>query len=199
MDECEHLFHAPFTATGLIHLSELPLSFRLSDVHCNHSLVMDHSEPPPSCLRLCLCAAWSSPKMLPSLCVRGCTRSSAAHKCAFVNVSGRASSPTIVFFIETSGVFQKQVHKNKRRNVASRCSCPIQMVPRGRRVPSSPCHLLIPPTNCLLDSFYLSPSFTHTHKLAHSHEVLILFIWWGKKRDRDCCGVGINTINMVFL
>lgn len=102
-------------------------------------------------------------------CVRGCTRSSAAHKCAFVNVSGRASSPTIVFFIETSGVFQKQVHKNKCRNVASRCSCPIQMVPHGRRVPSSPCHLLIPPTNCLLDSFYLSPSFTHTQTCTHTH------------------------------
>lgn len=37
MDQCEHLFNAPFTATGLIHLSEMPLSFRLSDVHSNHS------------------------------------------------------------------------------------------------------------------------------------------------------------------
>lgn len=32
MDECEHLFHAPLPAAGLMHVSERPLSFGLSDV-----------------------------------------------------------------------------------------------------------------------------------------------------------------------
>lgn len=59
----------------------------------------------------------------------------------------------VLHWNETSGVFQKQVHENKYGNMVSRCSCPLQMVSLGRRVPSSPRHLLLSPTNCLLSSF----------------------------------------------
>lgn len=66
--------------------------------------LMDHSEP-PSCLWVCLCAPCGHLQKCYPRCVCGCMRASAAHKCAFVNMSGHAASSTIVFFIETSGVF----------------------------------------------------------------------------------------------
>lgn len=137
--------------------------------------LMDHSEP-PSCLwlRLCVRTSRGHLRKCSSRCVYVCARASAVHKCAFVNTIGHPTSSTIVFFIETSGVFQKQVQKNKCRNVLSCCSCTLQMVPLCRRVPSSPCHLLFSPTNCLLSSFYLSPSFKRaliqcTHKPSSTH------------------------------
>lgn len=107
--------------------------------------------------------------MLPPLCGCGCRRASTVHKCAFVNTSGRPAPSAIVFFIETSGVFQKQVQKNKCRNVASRCSGPLQMLPLGRRLPSSLCHLLFSPTSRLLGAFYLSQSFKQAPKHTHTH------------------------------
>lgn len=152
MDECEHLFHAPFTATGLIHLSAMPLSFRLSDVHTNHShwwiilipstamsVVISENVP----LAVCT-GAWEPPPRIN------------VHLSTWVDVQPRlqlySSLRQVVFFKNKCG-------KNKCRNVLSCCSCPLQMVLLCRRVPSSPCHLLFSPTNCLLSCFYLLPSF----------------------------------------
>ncbi len=126
---------------------------------CTATTPTDGSFWAPLLSWLCLWLSHGHLRKCYSRCVYRDMRASAVNKCAFVNMSGRPASSTIVFFIETSGVFQKQVQKNKCRNVVSRCSCPLQMVPLCGRVPSSPCHLLFSPTNCLLSSFYLSPSF----------------------------------------
>lgn len=58
--------------------------------------------------------------------------------------------------------------------MVSRCSCPLQMVPLGRRVPSSPRHLLLSPTNCLLSSFFIC----HHHLSRHSHACIKLPSHW---------------------
>lgn len=95
---------------------------------------MDHSNTPPPCLQLHLnvpCGhlmiahAWESVVL----------------ECTFVNRSGHPASSTTVFFAEISVVFQKQVLKNKCRNVVPRCLCTLQMVPLSMRIGSSPFYL----------------------------------------------------------
>lgn len=116
--------------------------------------LMDHSEPPHPPAYECICVRRTViAEIAPPagrVGVREPARSINVHLSTRVDIQFPS---TIVFFIETSGVFQKQVHENKCRNMGSRCSCPLQMVPLGRRVPSSPRHLLLSPTNCLLSSF----------------------------------------------
>ncbi len=155
------------------------------------------------CAYVCVCG-WVglSPGPLRNVPLAVCTSAWEPppwENCAFVNASGHPASSAIVFFIETSGVFQKQVLKNKCRNVVSCCSCPLQMVSLGRRVPSSPCHLLFSPTNHLLSSFYLSPSFRRALTLTHlpSHFVLLCFSPVPVK-DKNCCGRGTKNTNMVL-
>lgn len=98
---------------------------------------MDHSNTPPPCLplhqyvpcgHLMIAHAWESLVL----------------ECAFVNSSGHQASSTTVFFVKISGFFfcfQKQVLKNKCRNVVPRCSCTLQMVPLSMRKGSSPFYL----------------------------------------------------------
>lgn len=69
MDECEHLFNAPFTAIGLIHLSEMPLSFHLSDVHSNHSHWWITLSPLPSLTLSVWCRVVISENVTPAVCV----------------------------------------------------------------------------------------------------------------------------------
>lgn len=134
----------------------------------------------------------------------GCKRDSAAHKCAFVNTSGRPASSAILFFMETSAVFQKQVQKkNKCRNVASCCSCPVQMVPLCRRVPSSPpspaafSHKL--PLKLLLSvAIILAGTHTHTHTKTFLHN-LFHFLSILRETKKKHCEEGVENINMAFL
>jgi len=121
MDECEHLFHTPFTATGLTHLSEMPLSFCLSDVHFygfHWWIVTSPSSPPlhPSVWRGHILKCFSCG-------VRGHIRASAANKCASVNMSGRPAFSAFVLYIVENGDLKKQVQKSKCRDMVSCSSC----------------------------------------------------------------------------
>lgn len=150
MDECEHLFHAPFTATGLIHLSETLLSSRLSDVHSNpsHWWIIPSPPPPPSLISV----------------FGKCSKRAHASLPRHANVhlwhewtSGFICNCILHWdkwcFSKTSA--EKQVQK-----------CGLTLLVAHYKwflsaggVPSSPCHLLFSPTNCLFCCFYLSPSF----------------------------------------
>lgn len=123
MDECEHLFHAPFTATGLIHLSETLLSSRLSDVHSNPSHWWIIPSPPPPLPHL---GFW---KMLK----KGSREPAAARKCAFVtrvdirlHLQLYSSLRQVVFFENKCGKTSAEMWSHAARS-------PLQMVPLGRR------------------------------------------------------------------
>lgn len=95
---------------------------------------MDHSNTPPPRLWLHLYVPCGHLMIAHA-------RESVVLECTFVNSSGHPASSTTVFFTEISVVFQKQVLKNKCRNVVPRCSCALQMVPLSMRIGSSPFYL----------------------------------------------------------
>lgn len=132
MDGCEKTaLSCPFHSAWVIHLFVSHMSIRLSDAQSNSFhwwIIQKHH---PSCLPLRLCVPCGH-LLIAQACV--------VHQCAFVNRSGHPASS--VFFIEISVVFQKQVLKNKCRNVVPRCWCTLQMVPLSRQIHSSPLYLV---------------------------------------------------------
>lgn len=179
MDECEHLFHAPFTATGMIHLSETLLSSRLSDVHSNpsHWWIIPSPPPPPSSRFL-----ENAQKGLTRAC-----RGTQMCICQREWTSGFICNCILHWdkwcFSKTSA--EKQVQK-----------CGLTLLVAHYKwflsaggVPSSPCHLLFSPTNCLFCCFYLSPSFKRalTHTQLPSHFVSLCF---NPVKDRNRCERG---------
>lgn len=125
MDECEHLFHAPFTATGLIHLSEMPLSFRLSDVHSNPSHWWIIPSPPSLTLVFGKCSSRHAKRARASL-----PRHAYAHLSTRVDIRLHlqlySSLRQVMFFENKCGKTSAEMWPHAARS-------PLQMVPLGRR------------------------------------------------------------------